>query len=155
MNTDTVDINEIYKMLNWENSADVRSEGIRLAKELKDLSLLIQPPAPPSVWECCAQILCQKSDSDLEPYLSGLLDWLHDLNWPGAADILNRLMIFSGKMLKESFIASCDSAIGLGDEGIMWLCNLAELLNNKQLKSELPHEIIKKLIDVNRWVSES
>ena len=117
--------------------------------------MLIQPPAPPSVWECCAQILYQKSDSDLEPYLPCLLDWLHDLNWPGAADILNRLMIFSGKKLKEPFIASCDSAIDSGDEGIMWLCNLAELLNNKQLESELPHEIIKKHIDTNRQISES
>ena len=45
------DIQSVYKMLNWENSAEIQSKGLRLAKEIEDLSLLILPPAPPSVWE--------------------------------------------------------------------------------------------------------
>lgn len=45
-------IYNIYKLLNWKNSPETRLEGIRLAKEINDLSLLIQPPADPSVWEC-------------------------------------------------------------------------------------------------------
>lgn len=58
----------------------VQLEGIRLAREINDLSLLIQPPAEPSVWEHCAKILCEKTDVELEPYLDELLEWLQDLN---------------------------------------------------------------------------
>lgn len=69
-------IYDLYKLLNWKNPPEIQLEGIRLAKEINDLSLLIQPPADPSVWECCAQILYEKSDAVLEPYLNSLLEWL-------------------------------------------------------------------------------
>ena len=55
------DINKIYKMLDWANSSEVQLEGVRLAREINDLSLLIQPYATPSVWEhdhFKATILC-------------------------------------------------------------------------------------------------
>lgn len=140
------DMQNIYKMLNWENTVETRTEGIRMAQEIKDLSLLIMPPAPPSVWECCAQILCEKSDMVLEPYLDSLLKWLQDLNWPGALLILDRLKIFSGKKLSIPFINCFISAVNLNDiEGLMWLDYLSELLDNKQLRAELPEEIINKL----------
>lgn len=139
-------INSVYKMLNWNNSPEIRLEGIRLAKEMNDLSLLIKPPADPSVWECCAQILCEKSDSVLEPYLNRLLEWLQDLNWPGALLILDRLKVFSGEEFKKIFIECFDYAINLNnEEGLMWLDYLSELLDNEQLKEELPEEIIKRL----------
>ncbi len=97
-------INDIYKMLNWENSVEIQREGFRLAKKINDLSLLIMPPAPSSVWECCAQILSEKSDDELEPYLYKLFEWLQDLNWPGALTIVDRLNVFSSKKLKTPFI---------------------------------------------------
>lgn len=138
--------NRIYKMLNWNNPPETRLEGIRLAKKINDLSLLIKPPDEPSVWECCAQILCEKSDSVLKPYLNGLLEWLQDLNWPGALFILDRLKVFSGEALKNPFINCFDYAINLNnEEGLMWLDYLSELLDNEQLKEELPEEIIKRL----------
>lgn len=96
-----LDINQIYKMLDWRNPNEIQLEGIRMAREINDLSLLIQPPASPSVWEWCAKILYEKTDAELEPYLDGLLGWLQDLNWPGALIILDRLKIFSGKKLKN------------------------------------------------------
>lgn len=140
------EIQNIYKMLNWENADDIRTKGLRLAREVNDLSLLILPPAVPSVWECCAQVLCEKSDIVLEPYLDGLLEWLQDLNWPGALIILDRLKIFSGKKLKKPFINRFTYAVNLNnEEGWMWLDYLSELLDNEQLKSELPKEIIEKL----------
>lgn len=139
-------IQNIYEMLNWENSNEIRTEGFRLAKEINDLSLLILPPAAPSVWECCAQVLCEKSDIVLEPYLDDLLGWLQDLNWPGALRILDRLKIFSGKKLKRPFINLVTYAINLNnEEGLMWLDNLSELLDNEELKEELPKPIVERL----------
>ena len=140
------DINEIYRMLNWKNSDEIRAEGVRLAKQIKDLSLLILPSAAPSVWECCAQILCEKNDMVLEPYLDSILEWLQDLNWPGALIILDRLKIFSGKKLKKPFMDRFAYANNLNnEEGLMWLDYLSELLDNEELKAVLPKPIIEKL----------
>lgn len=140
------DIQEIYRMLNWENPEEIRTKGVCLAKEIGDLSLLILPPAEPSVWECCARILSEKNDLALAPYLARLLDWLRDLNWPGASIILDRLKKFPGEQLKEPFIAQLAQAKSLdNDEGLMWLDYLSELLDNEDLKAVLPKPIIEDL----------
>lgn len=140
------DIQEIYRMLNWEEPEEIRTKGICLAKEIEDLSLLILPPAAPSVWECCARILSEKNDLALAPYLARLLDWLRDLNWPGASIILDRLKKFPGEQLKEPFIAQLAQAKSLdNDEGLMWLDYLSELLDNEELKTLLPKPIIEDL----------
>jgi hypothetical protein len=137
---------DIYKMLNWKNSSHIRDEGICLAKEIKDLSLLIMPPDEPSVWEACAKILFEKSDEELEPYLLSLLEWFQDLNWAGAITILNRLKAFSGEKLMSPFILSLKRAAELdNDEGLIWIDYLSELLDNDDLKARLPKEIIQKL----------
>ena len=140
------DIQNIYKMLSFENTDEARAEGFRLAEQIEDLSLLILPPAAPSVWRCCAQVLCEKSDMVLEPYLDSLLEWLQDLNWPGALIILDRLKVFSGEKLKKPFMVCVTYANKLNSKkGLMWLDYLSELLNNKELKAVLPKPIIEEL----------
>ena len=139
-------IQKIYKMLNWKNTEDVIAEGLRLAESIEDLSLLIFPPAPPSVWENCARILHKKSDTELEPYLDGLLEWIRDLNWPGAQTILNRLKSFSGQKLKSHFIDAFYRAKEFSNnEGLAWLDYLSELLDNEELADELSYPIIEEL----------
>lgn len=147
-------VNQIYQMLDYKNSIDIQEKGKQLARKITDLSLLITPPASPSVWEQCAIILSEKSDDELVPYLTSILQWLYDLNWPGALTILNRLKKFSGKQLKKSFIDSVVRAINSHDEeeGMMWLDYLSELLDNKELKKELPEEILNILEKhYNHW----
>lgn len=153
------DIEEIYKMLNWENPPSIRLEGARLAREVHDLSLLIQPPAPPSVWEYCAEILSEKSDVALEPYLDKLLEWLQDINWPGAFTIANRLKIFSGEKLKQSLEnAIAESNKMLNEERLRWIDYLSELLDNKELICNLSEEVLillkKHYRNWGYWYSE-
>lgn len=50
-----LDINQIYKMLDWRNPNEIQLEGIRMAREINDLSLLIQPPASP----ICLGMVCK------------------------------------------------------------------------------------------------
>lgn len=142
-------INEIYKMLHWHSSFGVQLQGIKLARELNDLSLLILPcieGESKSLWDNCARALYEISDERLEAYLPPLLEWIQDLNWPGAIIILDRLKIFSGKKLKEPFLKFVYHAINLkNEEGLMWLDNLSELLDNKKLKAELPKGILEVL----------
>lgn len=152
-------MNKIYKMLSWKNSFEVQSEGIKLAREINDLSLLVQPPADPSVWEHCAKILCEKTDAELEPYLDGLLEWLQDLNWPGALTIVERLKTFSGKKLKKPLEkAIIKSNKMYNNEGLMWRDYLSELLDNSELVSILPEEILillkKHYHNWGNWDSE-
>lgn len=147
-------MNQIYQMLDYKNPIDIQEKGKQQARKITDLSLLITPPASPSVWEQCAIILSEKTDDELVPYLTSILQWLYDLNWPGALTILNRLKKFSGKQLKKSFIDSVVRAINSHDEeeGMMWLDYLSELLDNKELKKELPEEILNILEKhYNHW----
>ena len=118
-------IDEIMDMLNWNNSDEMQSTGIALAKQVKCLSIFMQPVGK-NLWDNCARILYTKSDDELRPYLSKLLEWIQDLNWPGAMAILERLQQFERD---EVFIAvvgefkRCAQAIG--DE--LWWNTLTEL----------------------------
>lgn len=142
-------INEIYKLLNWQSSVDEQVKGIRLARNLDDLSLLILPYAngeSKGLWENCAKALSEISDDRLEKYLPSLLEWLQDLNWPGALIILDRLKVFNGKKLKKPYIERVTYASNLNsEEGQMWLDYLSELLDNEELKAELPKPILEKV----------
>ena len=139
-------VDEIYEMLNWRSHFGVQLRGIKLAKKLDDISTLIQPKADISVWENCARVLYELSDERLEPYLLSLLEWIEDLNWPGALIILDRLRVFSGEKLKDPFLKFVDDNIKLNNEkGLMWLDYLSELLDNESLKKELPEEVLNTL----------
>ena len=141
-----VNISKIYEMLNWNNPSRVQLEGIRLAQNINDLSLLIQPLAGPSVWEHCAIILSKKADVELEPYLDSLLEWLQDINWPGAMCIAERLKTFSGKKLKISLEKAVVKANKMSnEEGLMWLDYLSELLDNSELISNLSGDTLSVL----------
>ena len=89
-------LDNIFSMLKWKNSPETIAEGKRSAREVKDLSLLIMPASEPSVWEYCAEILSEKDDAELSPYLDSLFDWISDLNLPGAMTISERLARFDG-----------------------------------------------------------
>ena len=114
-----IDINELYKMLNWRSRFGDQLQGIKLAKNIDDLSLLILPDAngeSKSVWENCARALYELSDERLENYLPSLLEWTRDLNWPGALIILDRLKIFSGEKLKKPVVDRYIYADSLNNE---------------------------------------
>lgn len=82
----------------------------------------------------------------MEKYLPLLLEWLQDYNWPRVLIIRDRLIIFSGKKLKDPFIAFVNNVLASNnEEGLMWLDNLSALLANEELKKELPAEILEIL----------
>ena len=95
-------IDEIYNLFmcdnqlsNEENEAKTQ-KGIDVAKQIQNLFPFMQPIViPPEkskmVWEPCAKVVAMRSDKELEPFLFMLLEWIQDLNWPGAMIIYNRL----------------------------------------------------------------
>ena len=143
------DIEKIYKMLSWSSRFGDQLQGIKLARNLEDLSLLILPYAngeSKSMWENCARALYEISDDRLEKYLPKLLRWLEDLNWPGALIIQDRLTVFSGKKLLKPFVERFNYLCSLNsNEGLIWIDHLSELLDNEELRNLLPQEIRERL----------
>ena len=91
---------QIMKLLDWNSSIEDQQIGIEFARKVSDLSCFLQHPSySKSTWDNCAIVLSNRSDSELAPYLSQLLEWLQDLNWTGSITILKRLQSFSADIL--------------------------------------------------------
>ncbi len=110
------DIDRIFEMLYWDNDEETQRLGIEEAKRIKYLSVLIQPIESKSIWENCAKVLADKSDAELCPYLPNLLEWLQDLNWPGAQLIYDRLTELSKKDIKNPLSECLSLAEARGDK---------------------------------------
>ena len=93
-----VDITEIMDMLDWHMPSEIQSKGISLARNTETIIPFIQPLTPKhnkNVWGNCAVIISERSDEEIKPHLPEMLEWLQDMNWPGAFCILNRLQKYS------------------------------------------------------------
>ena len=140
-----MDIDDTLKMLDWNNDLKTQQEGRRIAGKVKCLSVFVQPMDKhfnKNIWENCAMILSEKEDELLTPYLFQLLDWLQDLNWPGACIILERLQSYRDyEMLSIAIEDRIVVANTLEEES--WLENLAELIVCDEIKQKLSNQIYK------------
>lgn len=117
-----IDIDIIMEKFDWNNQKEIQEEGLKLAKNIKNLNAFIQPNGK-NVWENCAKTLYERTDEELTPYLSLILEWLQDLNWPGAIIIAKRLKKYQNKELLSTYInESLKKAKLLNDE--MWIIYL-------------------------------
>ncbi len=127
------DIIEIMDMLDWHKLPEVQTKGIALAKDVETILPFIQPLTPEhnkNVWENCAVIIAENRDEKLEPYLIELLEWLQDMNWPGAFCIMDRLQKYSDDASLGSAVNTCISeARECGDE--VWEDNLCLLMGRR------------------------
>jgi len=119
-------IEYVFTMLDWNNPIDIQLKGRKLAQEIKDFSVFLQPNTPyfnKNIWENCAIILSEKTDIELSLYLQDLLEWIQDLNWPGALCILDRLRDYKDKNYLKIIKNKCEcQAIIMQDD--VWLENL-------------------------------
>lgn len=133
---------ELFNLLDWNSSEEEQKKGIEIGLQRKNLEIFIQVYGK-NVWENCAKILAQKNDEELIKYLPQLLEWLQDLNWPGALIILKRLQKFNPKILKGSYEEAVKKA-SLWD-GNNWLLSLSYLLENEKLKEKISFSCLKLL----------
>lgn len=110
-------INEIYELFTWdpdvapEENAAREAKAMAEARKLKNLYPLIQPiivstrPSK-SAWVPCAKLIAERTDDELEPYLFKLLEWIKDMNWPGADIIFERLWAMPDEMI-ENHVQYC------------------------------------------------
>lgn len=127
------DITEIMDMLDWHMSSEIQLEGISLARNIETIIPFIQPLTPKynkNVWENCAVIISERSDEEIKPHLPEVLEWLQDMNWPGAFCILDRLQKYEDiDSLNKSLMICLRKAKMLNDE--TWECNLNMPLQNR------------------------
>ena len=124
-----VEVTVIMDMIDWHMPPEVQSKGIALAKKLETIIPFIQPVTSrhnKNVWDNCALIIAEKSDEELKPYLTELLEWLQDMNWPGAYCIRDRLQRYSDNDSIHSAINICvEKAKACNDE--IWEDNLHQI----------------------------
>ena len=120
-----INIDYIMELLDWSNSTEKQLQGILLAREIKCINVFLQPGFPygKSVWNNCAKILSERTNEELSPYLIDLMEWLQDMNWPGAFCILDRLKrMINAPLYQHSYNICLKCAKALEDE--TWETNL-------------------------------
>lgn len=131
-----INITEIMDMLDWNMPPEIQSKGIFLAKNIETILPFIQPLTPKhnkNVWENCAVIISEQSDEKIRPHLIELLEWLQDMNWPGAFCILERLQKISDNNAIISAINVCvKKAKDCSND--VWESNLYMLLKKREKK---------------------
>lgn len=127
------DITEIMDMLDWHMPPEIQFKGISLAKNIESVIPFIQPFTSrynKNVWENCAEIIADKSDEKLKPHLVQLLEWLQDMNWPGAFRIQDRLQKYADNNSIYSAINFCiEMAKSCND--VAWEENLYSLQKHR------------------------
>ena len=123
-----VNIDYIMELIVWNNSIEEQALGIRLARDVKCINAFLQPGSPygKNVWDNCAKILSERTNEELAPYLIELMEWLQDMNWPGAFCILERLKSLKKIPEFQCWYDTCmKCAKALEDEA--WISNLEML----------------------------
>ena len=122
-------IDDIMDMLDWNNSVEIQAQGLKLARNVKTINVFLQPLDKrhnKNVWDNCAKILSDRTDQELTPYLIPLLEWLQDLNWPGALCILERMNTYSDNPSFGFAFHECMKIAKATDDEV-WLNNLLQI----------------------------
>lgn len=137
-------IDEIYNLFIWDNQlSDEENElktqkGIDAAKRIQNLFPFIQPIVLPpekskSVWEPCAKVVAMRSDEELLPFIFMLLEWVQNLNWPGAMIIYKRLTRLPYSSIEFEFRQTQKKAEQAND--LCWLSVLDDLYKDLTQKT--------------------
>ena len=146
-----VDIDTLFEMLDERKPIEVQEEAIREARKIKSLSVFMQPIEYKLSWKNCAKVICEKTDEELNSYIYDMLEWLKDLNWPGAFLIMERLEKMDPQLLLDVTIYEVKQALLLKDNE--WLIYMSYLLKNKKFYDALSEE--KKYQKIMRRYYES
>ena len=114
---------EIEK-LSWSNTIDEQEKAVSELANSRDIDLkeLIMPFGKKDCWANCAKVICARSDKEIIEVALEMFEWLQDLNWPGAMDIVSRLKKLPTDVLRRSYQVSLDKAKNDAD----WLFFLKE-----------------------------
>lgn len=108
-----------------------------------DYLKLMQPIEGKDYWENCAKVLCGLDKGKMSQYIPAMLEWLQDLNWPGAVRVLMHLKSFPNEMIKKPLEDAVYRAVETKDDE--WLYSLSSFIENEKLCGILNSNILKEL----------
>lgn len=100
---------KIYRMIDWNMPRSIQNQGIQMA-ETMDVDPFVLPLTSKynkNIWHNCSIIVSKRDDETLRPYLYRLMQWVEDLNWPGALKVLRRLKQYESDLSFELSIMKC------------------------------------------------
>ena len=99
-------------------------------RKANDLIGLMMPIGRKDCWENCAKVISFFTDQMLERFVPRMLEWLMDMNWPGAEIIYARLLIMADSMLESHL----KDALRWADESCdeIWRDNLEQFIEDKK-----------------------
>ncbi|MDP4145461.1 MAG: DUF5071 domain-containing protein [Bacillota bacterium] len=89
---DSNEIHELIKNLKWSTSENLRNDAVKRLTNIEEseLHMLLQPISK-SYWENAAIVLKKIGYPRVKSVIPGLLEWIQDINWPGAQHIIEVL----------------------------------------------------------------
>lgn len=90
----------LIKKLSWSVSEEEKKDAIRKLQYIKDedLHLLVQPISK-DYWDGAAETVIRLGYPRVKSILPGLLEWIQDINWPGAGEIADFLLEIGDPMI--------------------------------------------------------
>ena len=134
----SVDIDTLFEMMDEGQPVEVQEEALREARKIKSLSVFMQPIEYGWSWENCAKVICEKTDEELNKYTCEMLEWLQDINWPGAFLIMERLEKMEPQFLVHAVGYQVKQALLIKDNE--WLGWMSYLIKNKKFYDALSEE---------------
>ncbi|UYZ37905.1 DUF5071 domain-containing protein [Clostridium beijerinckii] len=124
------DINVLINKLDWNTPIDSQKEAINklLSIDNNDVGLLIQPMEQ-KYWDNSAKVLKKIGYPRNKLAIPGLLEWLQDLNWPGAQTAMETLQKVEVFELLPYLETAIQKAVEENDD--MWIMALKELAINR------------------------
>lgn len=123
------EINNLINKLSWNEDVDTQKNAIQNLIEIvreDDIKLLIQPGLDKSCWENAAQVLKGLGVPKINKEIPKLLEWLADMNWPGAIVVMEILAGVDKNILLPHISKAQEKANSDNDD--MWLDALEQLL---------------------------
>jgi len=142
-------MNNILEMLNENNTQEIQQKAVELAKEIDDISIFFDYSIPSTLWKNCAKVISRKTDEELKPYIKNMLEWIEDINRPGAFRIYFRLKDMDVNYLYNDYVEYIETTIKKNDESALEF--LSGLIEKEEIKNKLPidlYNILKKYNDV-------
>lgn len=126
--------------LSWESSVEEKNSAIEtlLLIEDQDIHLLLQPLGK-GLWDGAAEVITKLGYPRIKVILPGLLEWLQDMNWPGAAQIADLI-----REIGDPIVPYIKTVLKHHKDDEVWIYWLFELfiddwdkLNITQIQEEL------------------
>ena len=106
-----------------------------------DVAELILPAREKGLFQRCAFIISKMPIDFIAKHAVELMEWFQDLNWPGAALIQQRLILFSKTEMLAAIVNRMVRSLSILADDV-WLNSIKGLEQNANLKTLLCKDVV-------------